>query len=180
MRAEIARELAVSRDPFALTLNGVRYVDKPPLLYVLIALASAVSGPSEAAARAVSAVAALVAVGATAWLGARLLGWRGGLVAGLALLTGTGFFAYGRYVRPETLFVAALAGGFALCLVGIRERRRGVCGPRLAGFGVGALAEEPLGALPPPLAVGGALALGGGARPAAAAAAGEGGGPCPG
>ena len=168
MHAEIARELALSRDPFALTLNGVRYVDKPPLLYVLIVLASAVSGPSEAAARAVSAVAALVAVGATAWLGARLLGWRGGLVAGLALLTGTGFFAYGRYVRPETLFVAALAGGFALCLVGIRERRRWLCAAGLAVFGFAALAKDPLGALLPPLAIGVALALAGRARPVAA------------
>jgi 4-amino-4-deoxy-L-arabinose transferase-like glycosyltransferase len=60
MHAEIARELALSRDPFALTLNGVRYVDKPPLLYVLIALASAVAGPSEATARTCSA-------GAAAW-----------------------------------------------------------------------------------------------------------------
>ncbi len=168
MHAEIARELALSRDPFALTLNGVRYVDKPPLLYVLIVLASAVSGPSEAAARAVSAVAALVAVGATAWLGASLLGWRGGLVAGLALLTGTGFFAYGRYVRPETLFLAALAGGFALCLIGIRERRRGLCAAGLAVFGFAALAKDPLGALLPPLAIGVALALAGRARPVAA------------
>jgi len=165
MHAEIARELAVSRDPFALTLNGVRYVDKPPLLYVLIALASAVAGPSEATARAVSAAAAAVAVGATAWLGAHLLGWRGGLVAGIALLTGTGFYAYGRYVRPEALFVAALAGGFALCLVGIRERRRGLCVAGLAVFGVASLAKDPLGALLPPLAIGLALALAGRVRP---------------
>ena len=165
MHAEIARELAVSRDPFALTLNGVRYVDKPPLLYVLIALASAVAGPSEATARAVSAAAAAVAIGATAWLGAHLLGWRGGLVAGIALLTGTGFYAYGRYVRPEALFVAALAGGFALCLVGIRERRRGLCVAGLAAFGVASLAKDPLGALLPPLAIGLALALAGRVRP---------------
>src|SRR5262245_47609492 len=119
MHAEIARELALPRDPFALTLNGVRYVDKPPLLYVLIALASAVAGPSEATARAVSGVAAAVAVGATAWLGAHLLGWRGGLVAGVALLTGTGVYAYGRFVRPVARFVDPLAGGLALCLARI-------------------------------------------------------------
>jgi 4-amino-4-deoxy-L-arabinose transferase-like glycosyltransferase len=165
MHAEIARELALSRDPFALTLNGVRYVDKPPLLYVLIALASAVAGPSEATARAVSALAAAAAVGATAWLGAHLLGWRGGLVAGLALLTGSGFYAYGRYVRPEALFVAALAGGFALCLVGIRERRRWLCAAGLAVFGLASLAKDPLGALLPPLAIGVALALAGRLRP---------------
>lgn len=168
MHAEIARELAASRNPFALTLNGVRYVDKPPLLYVLIALASAVAGPSEATARAVSALAAAAAVAATAWLGAHLLGWRGGFVAGVALLTGTGFYAYGRYVRPEALFVAALAGGFALCLVGIRARRRGLCAVGLAVFGLAALAKDPLGALLPPLAIGVALALAGRARPFAA------------
>src|SRR3989304_2668608 len=32
MHAEIGRELALARDPFALTLSGVRYVDKPPPL----------------------------------------------------------------------------------------------------------------------------------------------------
>src|SRR5262245_66015510 len=100
MHAEIARELAASGDPLALTLNGVRYVDKPPLLYVLIAAASAVAGPSEAAARAVSAAAALAAVGATAWLGARLLGARAGLVAGVAPLTSIGVFASRRAVLP--------------------------------------------------------------------------------
>ena len=168
MHAEIARELVVSRDPLALTLNGVRYIDKPPLLYVLIATLSAVVGPSEAAARAVSACAALAAVGATAWLGARLLGARAGLVAGVALLTSIGFFAYGRYVRPETLFVAALAGGFALCLVGIRDGRRGLCTAGLAVFGLAALAKDPLGALLPPLAIGLALVLAGRARPLSA------------
>jgi 4-amino-4-deoxy-L-arabinose transferase-like glycosyltransferase len=168
MHAEIARELAASGDPLALTLNGVRYVDKPPLLYVLIAGVSAVVGPSEAAARAVSAAAALAAVGATAWLGARLLGARAGLIAGVALLTSIGFFAYGRYVRPETLFVAALAGGFALCLVGVRDGRSGLCVAGLAVFGLAALAKDPLGALLPPLAIGLALALAGRARPVSA------------
>src|SRR5215470_11996564 len=168
MHAEIARELGVSRDPLALTLNGVRYVDKPPLLYLLIAALSKLAGPSEAAARAVSALAALAAVGATAWLGSHLLGPRGGLVAGVALLTGIGFFAYGRYVRPETLFVAALAGGFALCLIGIQDGRRGLCTAGLAMFGLSALAKDPLGAILPPLAIGLAMWLAGRARPVSA------------
>ena len=68
-----------------------------------------------------SAGAALVAIAATAWLGARLVGGRAGLTAGLALSTSLGFFVYGRYVRPETLLLAMLAGGFALTLTGIVE-----------------------------------------------------------
>ncbi|HXH83550.1 MAG TPA: glycosyl transferase, partial [Candidatus Tectomicrobia bacterium] len=51
MHAEIARELLHSGRPFALTLNGVPYVDKPPLLYVLVAGAVAIGGPVEGAAR---------------------------------------------------------------------------------------------------------------------------------
>jgi 4-amino-4-deoxy-L-arabinose transferase-like glycosyltransferase len=165
MHAEIARELAVSRDPFALTLNGVRYVDKPPLLYVLLATAFAVGGATEGVARAVPALSALAAVGATAWLGARLLGSGAGVLAGLALATSTGFFAYGRYVRPETLFVAALAWGLALALVGIHEGRRPLVVAGLAAFGVAGLAKDPLGALAPPLVIGITLAAAGRSRP---------------
>lgn len=165
MHAQIARELLAHGDPFALTLHGVPYVDKPPLLYVLVGAALAVGGEREAAARVVPALAALAAVAATAWLGTRLLGLGGGVVAGLALLTSAGFFAYARYLRPETLFVAALAWGFALTLVGVGERRRGLVVAGLAAFGLAALAKDPLGALAPPLAIGLALAGARQARP---------------
>jgi 4-amino-4-deoxy-L-arabinose transferase-like glycosyltransferase len=96
MHAEIARELMLSGDPVRLTLNGVRYVDKPPLLYVLLAGAFTLGGLHEAAARIVPALAALAGVIATAALGTRLLGTRWGLLAGVALLGSCGFYAYGR------------------------------------------------------------------------------------
>jgi 4-amino-4-deoxy-L-arabinose transferase-like glycosyltransferase len=164
MHAEIAAELA--QDPrLPLTFNGVPYVDKPPLLYALLATAFALLGRAEEPARLVPALAALVAVAATAWLGARLGDGRTGLVAGLALATSVGFFVYGRYVRPESLFVAALTLGFALLLSGVVQERRGLAAAGLAAFGVAALAKDVLGALAPPLAVGLALALGGRTRP---------------
>ena len=165
MHAEIARELAASGDPLRLTLAGVRYVDKPPLLYLLLAGAFAVGSASEGTARAVAALGALVAVAATAWLGARLHGAAWGLLAGVALLTSCGFFAYGRYVRPETLFVATLIGGFALLIPAVAAGRRGLAALGLAVFGLAAFAKDPLGALLPPVAVGLALAASGRARP---------------
>src|SRR2546427_695736 len=176
LKAAGANRTTVSVERALFNRERILWIDKDEVLTttdqsveknVLAAIGAVptVSGPSEAAARAVSACAALAAVGAPAWLGAHLLGPRGGLVAGVALLTGIGFFAYGRYVRPETLFVAALAGGFALCLVGIRDGRRGLCAAGLALFGCAALAKDPLGALLPPLAIGVALALAGRARP---------------
>jgi len=164
MHAEIARELGLSGDPLVLTLNGVRYLDKPPLLYYLLAGVFAVAGKTEGAARAVPAVAALVAVAAVAWLGAWLMDEARGAVAGLALLTSGAFFAYGRYVRPETLFVAALAAGFALGLAGIVERRRVLVGLAAVAFGAAGFAKDPLGALLPPLVIVLAAALAGRAR----------------
>ena len=165
MHAEIARELADTRTPLRLTLNGVPYADKPPLLYALVAGAFAVAGPGEGTARAVSAGAALVAIAATAWLGARLLDGASGMLAGFALLSCAGFFAYGRYLRPDALFVAALAAGWALMLVGVAEGRRWACAAGLAAFGVASIAKDPLGALAPPLVLAIALALSGRWRP---------------
>lgn len=165
MHAEIARELLVSRDAFDLRLNGVRYVDKPPLLYWLIALSFAVLGQTEAAARSVSAIAGLVAVAGTAWLGSRLLGRRAGTAGGLALLTCVWFFVYTRYVRPETLFLAALAWGFALVLAGLQTERRALVIGGLATFGAAGLAKDPLGAVAPVLVLAGAMALSGQLRP---------------
>lgn len=159
MHVEIARELARSGDPLGLTLNGVRYVDKPPLYYALLAAVLGVAGEREGTARAVSAAAGLLAVAAIAWLGARLLDPASGVLAGLALATSTGFFAYARYVRVDTAFLAALSVGLALTLAGVLESRRALVVGGLATFGLAGLVKDPLGALGPPLAVGLGLAL---------------------
>ncbi len=165
MHAQIARELRASGNPLDLRLNGVPYLDKPALLYVLLSGAFSVAGEREAVARAVPAAAALAAVAATAWLGSRLLGLAGGVLAGGALLTCPGFFAYGRYVRPETLLVAALAAGFAFTLIGIVDNRRGLIVVGFGAFGVAGLAKDPLAAVTPVAAMGLAMALSGRLRP---------------
>src|SRR5439155_431239 len=85
--------------------------------------------------------------------------------AGAALAVAALAVALAGYVRPETLFVAALAWGFALVLNGVAEGRRGRVAAGLAAFGVAALAKDPVGALAPPLAIGTALALASRARP---------------
>jgi 4-amino-4-deoxy-L-arabinose transferase-like glycosyltransferase len=55
--AEIAREMLSTGDFIVPHLNGVPYIEKPPLLYWLISLSMAVFGHTPAAARLVSAVA---------------------------------------------------------------------------------------------------------------------------
>ena len=114
--AEIAREL-LGGSWLALQLNGVRYFDKPPLLYWLTAVSFALFGLTEWAARLAPLLAALLALAGTTLLGVRLLGPGGGALAGAALLSCALFAAYARYVRPESLFVAGIAWGFAGLLI---------------------------------------------------------------
>jgi 4-amino-4-deoxy-L-arabinose transferase-like glycosyltransferase len=109
--AEIAREL-LGGSWLTLRLNGVRYFDKPPLLYWLTAASFHLFGLTEGAARLAPLLGALLAVAGTALLGVRLLGPGWGALGGLALLSCALFVAFGRYVRPESLFVGAIAWGF--------------------------------------------------------------------
>ena len=165
--AEIAREM-LGGSWIALRLNGVRYWDKPPLLYWLTATSFTMFGIDEWAARLPSLLGALLAVAGAALLGARLLGSAGGLLAGAALLSCALFAAFARYVRPETLFVAAIQWGFTGLLLGqahapVRDRGWAVFG--CGALGVAALAKDPLGMLGPLAAVAVALALSGRLRP---------------
>ncbi|PYM45571.1 MAG: hypothetical protein DME16_17140 [Candidatus Rokuibacteriota bacterium] len=149
--AEIAREVAVSGDWLTLRLAGVRYFDKPPLLYWLIAAGFKVFGVSELVARLPAVLGAAAAVAGTTLLGARLLGPGPGILAGAALLSCALFAAFGRYVRPETLFVAAIQWGFTGLLLGLG----GSGAARLGGW-LGSPSAAPHTASPGPL-----LGLGG-------------------
>ena len=167
--AEIARESWVSGEPFDLRLNGVRYFDKPPLLYWLIALDYRAGGVSEWSARLPSVLGAAAAAAATALLGARLLNPAGGLLAGAALSSCALFLVFGRYVRPETLFVATIQIGLTGLLLSLHDggraaaRRWAALG--CASLGLAALTKDPLGTLGPLAAVAVALALAGQLRP---------------
>jgi 4-amino-4-deoxy-L-arabinose transferase-like glycosyltransferase len=135
--AEIAREM-LGGSWIALRLNGVRYFDKPPLLYWLTATSFTLFGLDEWSARLAALLGALLAVAGTTLLGVRLLGPAGGLLAGAALLSCALFAAFARYVRPETLFVAGIQWGFTGLLLGLMRPGNLVPGACAPGEPVGA------------------------------------------
>ncbi len=167
--AEIARELSGPGGWATLRLNGVRYFDKPPLLYWLTAASFRVFGPTEWAARLAPLLGAVLAAAATAVLGTHLLGLRGGVIAACALLSSALFLAFGRYLRPETLFVAAIQWGFTGLLLGLDARATRVASPWPlvggAALGAASLVKDPLGLIGPLAVVVLALALAGRLRP---------------
>ena len=146
---EIAREMRASGDFVTPRLNGVRYFDKPPLVYWLISLSSGVAGPTPAAARCWSALAAVGVAGLTAYLGVLLGGPRLGLLAGLMVAANMGVFLFGRLVKPDLPFVFCITLaylGFALAYLG---RSRWTLGLGFGALGLATLAKDLLGAVGP-------------------------------
>lgn len=150
MHAEIAREMARLGDWITPHFNGVRYFDKPPLLYWLVAAGFWLVGPSEWAARFWSALAAFGAVLLTARLGAILGSARLGLVAGLVLAANLEFFLFARYVKPDLLFVFLILLAFAGFILAYRGAGRWALWLCYAALGLAALAKDLLlGAVAP-------------------------------
>ena len=107
--AEIVREMRLTGDYFHPCINGEPYFDKPLLGYWLIVPGAAVAGRlDEAIARLPSALAALLALGATIRL-ARSLGFaRQARAAGWIFLSMWGFLFWGRTAQSDMENLAAV------------------------------------------------------------------------
>ena len=119
--AVAAREMLTRGDFVTLHINGVRYLEKAPLMYWLIAGSFHTFGYSEFAARLpmVLSMLLLVLLG-TAW-GTRAFGPRAGLYTGLFTVTGLGYFLFTRVLIPEAILSLLIAATF-YCLVCALDR----------------------------------------------------------
>ena len=102
--AEASREMYLGGNYVTPQLNGILFLNKPPLLFWLTALTFRFTGLNEWA-RLVSVVAAALTVIATARLGARLYSATAGLLAGVVLASTVGFVLEARTLRPDILVV---------------------------------------------------------------------------
>src|SRR2546428_9790699 len=106
--ATIAQEMLSGRDWVIPHVNGLPYMEKPPLYCWLTALTFWGFGPSEWATRFWSALPALGTVILTWRIGRRLYGARAGLLAGLVIATVVGNALYVRKASTDQLFVLCL------------------------------------------------------------------------
>jgi 4-amino-4-deoxy-L-arabinose transferase-like glycosyltransferase len=119
--AEAAREMLSRGDFVTLHINGVRYLEKAPVMYWLVAGCFRVLGANALAARlpTVAAMLGLVLLG-MAW-GQRAFGARAGIYAGLFTATAAGCFLFTRVLIPEAI-LSLLIGGAFYCLVSALDR----------------------------------------------------------
>ncbi len=101
--ANAARHMALSGDWVTLKVNGVRYLEKAPLPYWLVAISFRIFGYNTFATHLPQAVAVLVlALLGYRW-GLSAFGQRTAIYAGLSVLTSTGVFLFTRVFIPEVL-----------------------------------------------------------------------------
>jgi 4-amino-4-deoxy-L-arabinose transferase-like glycosyltransferase len=109
VQAQIARNMLESGDWVTARLDGVAYLEKPPLKYWMIAVSYMIFGVYDWAAR----IPLALAVVALCWITARFGGWafgaRAGLTAGLALATCVGLFLFTRILIPDAMLTLTMA-----------------------------------------------------------------------
>lgn len=132
--------------------RGEPFFDKPALAYWLMAASMNVAGPTPAAGRMVSALAALGVLGATVWLGGLLLGRRSALCGGLVLATTLAFVSFGRLAMSDMLMTLFSTLAAALGVVALGAAPPAWATPALgAALGLGFLTKGPVAVLLPGL-----------------------------
>jgi 4-amino-4-deoxy-L-arabinose transferase-like glycosyltransferase len=130
---EIAREMMVRHDYVTPYINGVRFFDKPPLMYWMAAGSMRVFGAYDWAARLPLALGVLALLLAIYALGIRLFAAvspahapdRGGFYAALALATSVGPYLYTRFYIPDILLALWMTLGVHLFLIALDRIRAG-------------------------------------------------------
>ena len=149
LHAAIAREMGLRGDWVTPHFNGVRYFDKPPLLYWLMALSFSLAGPVEWAARLWSALAAFGTALLTAHVGSMLGSARAGLISGLVVAANLELFLFARVVKPDALLVFFILVAYTGFLLAYRGGRPWALVLGYGALGLTVLTKDPLGAVGP-------------------------------
>ncbi len=104
VHAEVAREMVVRHDWITLHANGIRYLEKAPLLYWGMAASFSLFGPEAWAARLPTALTALALFLVAFYTGRRWFASdMAGFYAALILLTSFGVFIFTRILIPDVM-----------------------------------------------------------------------------
>ena len=137
--AEAAREMVVSGDYVTLHINGVRYLEKAPLPYWLVATSYKIFGVNEFSTR-LPMVLSIMLLGLLAFCwGQRAFGERTGIYAELFVYTCAGVYLFTRVLIPEVLLSLLIAGALYLFLTALEPGAavwRWYAGYTLIAFGV--------------------------------------------
>jgi 4-amino-4-deoxy-L-arabinose transferase-like glycosyltransferase len=109
VQAQIARNMITSGDWVTPRLDGVIYLEKPPLIYWLLAVSYKIFGVHDWAARIPIALSAIALAWLTAAFGIWACGKRAGFYAGLCMATCVGIWLFTRVLIPDVMLTFTIA-----------------------------------------------------------------------
>jgi len=121
VHAEAAREMLLRHDWVTLYANGVRYLEKAPLMYWGVAASYTLFGVNEWATRFPLMLGVLAMILSTYGLGRWALGSEGGFDSGLVLATALGPYLFTRFLIPDVAVGLWLTLTFWLFLVSLEQ-----------------------------------------------------------
>jgi 4-amino-4-deoxy-L-arabinose transferase-like glycosyltransferase len=125
VHAEAAKEMVQRHDWVTLYANGVRYLEKAPLMYWGVATSYTLFGVSEWSTRFPLMLGVLAMILSTYGLGRWALGSEGGFDSGLVLATALGPFLFTRFLIPDVAVGLWLTLTFWLFLVSLEQTKLG-------------------------------------------------------
>jgi len=108
VQAQIARNMLSSGDWVTARLDGVAYLEKPPLIYWMIAISYKIFGVHDWAARIPIALSAIALCFTIAAFGAWAFGRRAGFYAGLCMSTCVGLWLFTRILVPDVMLTLVI------------------------------------------------------------------------
>jgi 4-amino-4-deoxy-L-arabinose transferase-like glycosyltransferase len=103
VHAEAAREMVLSHDWVTLHVNGIRYLEKAPLLYWAVAASFEIFGIHNWSARLPLAIGVLALLVSVYFLGRRVFGENAGFYSALASGIASGPYLFTRFLIPDIL-----------------------------------------------------------------------------
>jgi len=156
VQAQIARNMLSSGDWVTARLDGVAYLEKPPLIYWMVAICFKVFGVHDWVARIPVALSAVALCWLTAAFGAWAFGRKAGFYAGLCMSTCIGLWLFTRILLPDvmlTLTIALVMWAFLRVLEDEERHPRAWAAALAAALGVGLLLKSLIGIVFPTAAI---------------------------
>ncbi|MBS1814043.1 MAG: glycosyltransferase family 39 protein [Acidobacteria bacterium] len=114
---EVAREMNLRHDYVTPFIDGIRFFDKPPLMYWMAAASMRVFGPHDWAARLPLSIMVLALFLSVYFLGKRFWGERGGFYSALVTATSVGPYLFTRFYIPDIMNALWMTFGVHLALI---------------------------------------------------------------
>ena len=119
--AEAAREMAATHDWVTLHVDTIRYLEKPPLPYWLVASCYQVFGVSETATRLPTAITIFLLMLLGADWARRAFSARASIYTALFVLTAIGVYLFTRILIPEALLALTISGALYFSVLALQR-----------------------------------------------------------